>query len=89
MPAYVGLDDLADEGSGSGSSLSSIISSLSQLGQTAILAYAPMNAGAGVNPQGEAVRYNTMGATSSSSGLTTLLILGIAILGGVWAFKQL
>lgn len=88
MPAYVGLDDYADNGSQEGSSLSSIIGSLSQLGQTALLAYAPQNAAAGVNPYGEAVRY-PVAPTTASSGLSTLLILGVAILAGVYAFKKL
>jgi hypothetical protein len=85
---YINADDYADSGSQEGSSLSSIVDSITKLGTVALLSYAPQNAAAGVNPYGEASRYPAT-VKPADSGVTTLLILGVAILGGIYAFKKL
>ena len=72
---------------GTGSALSSILASVSQLGSTAMLAFGPANSGLATNPYGQAVRYPTTATTGTS--MTTILMVALLALVGIFAFRKL
>lgn len=77
-------------GSPSGSSYDSLISSLTTLGGTALLAYAPQNAGQATSPIGTYAQPGVFGTTvTGTSGIMGILLLGVAVLAGLWIWKKL
>lgn len=95
MPGYDYSLDSADD-SGSGSALDAITAGIINLGGQAINAFAPnnqpnyqpLNGGLAVNPYGQ----NAIGLSTglaAPSGIMNLLLLGVVVFIGIFAFKRL
>jgi hypothetical protein len=95
----VGGYDTADAATGgSGNALSSIVSSIGQLGSAAIASFGPQNQGLATNPYGQQARYTSGGAlinpatgmpySTGTSATSILLFAGVALLA-IFAYTKL
>jgi NAD(P)H-hydrate repair Nnr-like enzyme with NAD(P)H-hydrate dehydratase domain len=83
---------------GSGDALSSIINSISGLGEAAIQSFGPQNQGLATNPYGQQARYTSGGAlinpatgmpySTGTSATSILLFAGVALLA-IFAYTKL
>jgi hypothetical protein len=82
------LPDSSDDTAtgGGGNALASILQSVSQLGTSAMIAFGPQNSGLATNPQGQLVRYPT---TTTGTSMTTILMVGLLALVGVFVWTKL
>lgn len=73
---------------GSGNALASILSSVSQLGTAALISYGPQNQALATNPSGQAAGFAGLTPTSSS-GLMSIVVIGLLVIAGFFVFKKL